>query len=335
MRRVGQSADKPAEFKSSKLLGRMREHIQYRHYSYRTEQAYVYWVKQFLAFHEWRHPRKLGVKEVQSFLMFLASDLKVAPSTHRQALAGLMFLYRHVLELELPWMDEIGRPAVRRKLPVVLSQSEVALIIKHLSNDLQRLLCQLLYGTGMRITEALNLRVKDIDFSHRAIVVQAGKGDKDRVLMLPDALVGPLATQIDLAQEVWAEDKDAGVRGVYLPEAIARKYPRADKSFNWFWVFPQFRLATDPRSGVVRRHHMHAQTIQRAFRRAVQASKIRKHATPHTLRHSFATHLLQAGYDIRTVQSLLGHNSVNTTMIYTHVLKVGGGGVRSPLDTLP
>jgi integron integrase len=238
-----------------------------------------------------------------------------------------------VLEVKLPWMSEIGRPRVRRRLPVVLSRDEMAAVFRGLEGE-HRLFAQLLYGTGMRLTEGLQLRVKDLDFAHRTVIVRAGKGGKDRLLMLPQSLVPALREQLTRAHAFWAADREQRKAGVEMPGALERKYPRAGASWSWFWVFPQATHSTDPRSGVVRRHHMFDQTFQRAFKGAVQAAGITKPATPHTLRHAFATHLLQDGYDIRTVQDLLGHADVATTMIYTHVLKVGGAAVRSPVDSM-
>jgi integron integrase len=231
-------------------------------------------------------------------------------------------------------MAQIGRPRTQRRLPVVLSKEEIARILEALEGE-HRLLAQLLYGTGMRITEGLQLRVKDVDFVHRALIVREGKGRKDRVVMLPQRLTPALRDQLSRAHRVWTADQANGCGGVYMPDALERKYPRAGASWSWFWVFPQATHSVDPRSGVIRRHHLYDQTFQRAFKRAVTSAQVMKPATPHTLRHSFATHLLQSGYDIRTVQELLGHADVATTMIYTHVLKVGGGGVQSPLDSFP
>lgn len=319
--------------RSARLLDQVRERIRHLHYSIRTEQSYVHWVRAFVRFHGLRHPREMGGAEVEAFLSWLAGERGVAVATHKQALSALLFLYQKVLGLELPWMNELGRPRSRARLPVVLSQSEVARVLAVI-DAVHRLLAQLLYGTGMRITEAISLRVKDVDFEHRALVVREGKGAKDRVVMLPEALVPALREQIARARVLWAADRERGRGGVYLPDALERKYPRAGASWTWFWVFPQVDLSLDPRSGVERRHHVFDQTFQRAFKRAVERAGIERPATPHTLRHSFATHLLQAGYDIRTVQELLGHSDVSTTMIYTHVLKLGGGAVRSPLDAL-
>jgi integron integrase len=317
-----------------KVLDRLRERIRYLHYSQRTEEAYVHWVRCFIRFHGLKHPSSLGPAEVEQFLSWLAVERGVAASTHRQALAALLFFYSKVLGVSLPWMQEIGRPRAQRRLPVVLSTDEVARVLAGLQLAEHRILGALLYGTGMRIAEGLSLRIKDVEFDRRAIVVRQGKGGKDRVVMLPQALEVGLREQMARSRLLWAEDQANGRGGVFMPDALERKYPRAGASWPWFWVFPQSTHSIDPRSGVVRRHHLYDQTFQRAFKVAVAQASILRPATPHTLRHSFATHLLQAGYDIRTVQELLGHADVSTTMIYTHVLKVGGGAVRSPLDAL-
>ncbi len=303
------------------------------HYSRRTEEAYVHWCRAFIRFHGIRHPAGMGGPEVEALLGWLANERRVSASTHRQALSAVLFLYTKVLCAQLPWMADIGRPRVHRRLPVVLTQEELAGVFRHLEGE-HRLFAQLLYGTGMRLSEGQQLRVKDLDFAHRAVIVRDGKGGKDRVLMLPQSLVPALREQLALAHNLLAADQADGRGGVEMPHALERKYPRAGSSWTWFWVFPQATHSTDPRSGIVRRHHLYDQTFQRAFKRAVQSARIAKHATPHTLRHAFATHLLQAGYDIRTVQGLLGHADVATTMIYTHVLKVGGGAVRSPIDAM-
>jgi len=320
--------------KSAKVLDQLRERIRYLHCSIRTEEVYVYWVRSFIRFHDLRHPATMGGVEVEAFLSWLASSRKVASSTHRQALAALLFFYGKVLGVDLPWMTEIGRPRTKRRLPVVLSPDEVARILCFLEGE-HRLFAQLLYGTGMRINEGLQLRVKDLDFERSTIIVREGKGGKDRAVMLPQRLATGLREQLARARILWSADQDAGRGGVEMPDALDRKYPRAGASWTWFWVFPQSEQSVDPRSGVVRRHHMYDQTFQRAFKRALSRTGIAKPATPHSLRHSFATTVLQNGYDIRTVQELLGHSDVATTMIYTHVLKVGGGGVRSPMDSLP
>ena len=317
----------------SRLLDQLRRQVRYLHYSIRTEQAYVHWVRSFVHFHGLRHPSELGAVEVEAFLSWLAVDRQVSVSTHKQALSALLFLYQKVLGLSVPWLQEIGRPQRPPRLPVVLSHDEVARVLAALPVEHQ-LFGQLLYGTGMRLVEALRLRVKDIDFTRRAIVVREGKGGKDRVVMLPGALDQPLRRQLAAAQAVWTADRAADVAGVLLPHALDRKYPRAPFSWMWFWVFPNAALTVDPRGAGLRRHHLLDQPFQRAFKRALTAAAVALPASPHTLRHSFATHLLQGGYDIRTVQELLGHSDVSTTMIYTHVLKLGGGAVRSPVDQL-
>ena len=316
-----------------RLLDQLRGQIRYLHYSIRTEQAYVYWTRAFVRFHGLRHPLELGGTEVEGFLAWLATERQVSAATHKQALSALLFLYQRVLGQQLPWMDEIVRPRSDTRLPVVLAHDEVARVLAALDVE-HRLFGQLLYGTGLRLLEGLRLRVKDIDFARRAIIVREGKGSKDRVVMLPASLEQPLRRQLVQAHALWAADRVAGVAGVQLPHALGRKYPRAPLSWAWFWLFPQASLSIDPRGEGVRRHHQLDQTFQRAFKRAVLAAGLHKPATPHTLRHSFATHLLLAGYDIRTVQELLGHADVSTTMIYTHVLRLGGGAVRSPMDSL-
>ena len=318
---------------STRLLDQVRERIRYMHYSIRTEHAYVHWIRAFVKFHNLRHPVDMGASEVEAYLSWLASERQVAVATHKQALSALVFLYQRVLGLDLPWLAEIGRPKSRVRLPVVLTHDEVGQVLMALESP-HRLLAQLLYGTGMRIMEGVRLRVKDVDFDHQALVVREGKGFKDRVVMLPASLAPALRDQVARARLVWAGDRAFGQAGVHMPDALARKYPRAGASWNWFWVFPHLAPAIDPRTDVLRRHHVPEQAFQRHFKQAIERTGIAKAATPHTLRHSFATHLLQSGYDIRTVQELLGHSDVSTTMIYTHVLKLGGGAVRSPLDVL-
>ncbi|NUZ05348.1 integron integrase [Schlegelella koreensis] len=319
---------------STRLLDQVRERVRYLHDSIRTEQAYVHWVRAFVRFHALaRHPADMGAPEVEAFLSWLANERHVSVSTHRQALSALVFLYQKVLGLDLPWLAEIGRPKGHRRLPEVLTHQEVARLLMLVDAE-HRVLAQLLYGTGMRLMEGLRLRVKDIDFERRAVVVREGKGAKDRVVMLSLSLVPALREQLARARLLWADDRAAGRAGVFIPDALDRKCPRAGASWTWFWVFPHAELATEPRTGEVRRHHVYDQSFRRAFKRAVGRAGIGRPATPHTLRHSFATHLLQARYDIRTVQELLGHSDVSTTMVYTHVLRLGGGAVRSPLDAL-
>jgi integron integrase len=316
-----------------RLLDQLREQLRYLHYSLRTEEAYVHWVRAFVRWSGMRHPRQMGAADVQAFLSWLATERRVSVSTHRQALAALLFLYQKVFGLQLPWMQQLDRPQRKPRLPVVLSVAEVRAVLALLDGT-HAVLGQLLYGTGMRITEALQLRTKDVDFERGVIFVRDGKAGKDRVVMLPSSLATALKAQLRRAHGLWLADARAGRSGVQMPDALERKYPRAGASWSWFWTFPQASLSVDPRSGVERRHHLYDQTFQRDFKRAVQAAGIARPATPHSLRHAFATHLLQAGADIRTVQKLLGHSDVSTTMIYTHVLDVAGGAVRSPLDAL-
>ena len=318
---------------STRILEQVRERIRYLHYSIRTETAYLYWIRNFIRWSDMRHPREMGAEEVRAYLTFLASKRDVSVSTHRVALSAILFLYQKVLDINLPWLDGLARPTMPRRLPVVLSREEVARLFA-LQSGVYAVLSRLLYGTGMRITEALQLRVKDVDFDHRAIIVREAKGFKDRVVMLPDSLIEPMKQQIADARALWSQDVAAAMPGVYLPHALEKKYPMAGSSWGWFWVFPQDHHSRDPRSGLIRRHHLYDQTFRRDFNRALRQAGVFKPATPHTLRHSFATHLLQSGYDIRSVQELLGHSDVKTTMIYTHVLKVAGRGVISPLDRM-
>lgn len=316
-----------------RLLDRVRACLRYLHYSVRTEEAYVRWIVAFVRFHELKHPMRMGGPEVEAFLSHISHAGQVSASTHRQALSALLFLYSKVLGQDLPWMQDIHRPRTSARLPVVLGPQEVQAVLAQLQGE-HGLLARLLYGTGMRLMEGLRLRVKDLDFERMTVIVREGKGGKDRAVMLPAALVRELRQQLQRGHALWTQDQTEGVSGVHLPPALARKYPRAGQSWSWFWVFPQAQRSVDPRTGAVQRHHLVDNAFQRAFKQAVARAHIAKTASPHTLRHSFATHLLQSGYDIRTVQELLGHSDVSTTMIYTHVLKVGGGGVRSPLDML-
>ena len=320
-------------FQSTRLLDQLREQIRYLHYSLRTEEAYVYWVKKFVRFHGLKHPRDMGQAEVEAFLTYLATQRKVSVSTHRQALSALLFLYQKVLGVALPWMDALARPVPKKRIPVVLTRSEVQAVLGKLEGQ-HKLLASLLYGCGLRLLEGLRLRVKDVDFDHNVIVVRDAKGGKDRVVMLPHSLVPALKDQFLQSHALWTQDRAQQLPGVEMPHALDAKYPKAGQTWAWHWVFAQSTVSTDPRSKLVRRHHAYDQTFQRAFKQAVQSALIVKPATPHTLRHSFATHLLQSGTDIRTVQELLGHSDVSTTMIYTHVLKVAAGGTASPLDAL-
>jgi integron integrase len=316
-----------------RLLAQVRVRIRFKHYSLRTEQAYVDWIKRFIRFHGNRHPSELSTRDVEQFLTHLASDLNVAASTQNQAQSALLFLYREVLALELPRLDGVVRAKAASRLPTVLTRSEVARLLDAFGIA-HRLVAELLYGTGMRIMEAVRLRVKDVDLERREILVRDGKGAKDRVTVLPDRLVGPLRRQLRETERLHALDLQDGCGAVWLPFALERKYPNACRDWGWQYVFPADRRSLDPRSGIERRHHISDQSVQRAMREALRICGIAKLATPHTLRHSFATHLLEAGHDIRTVQELLGHADVSTTMIYTHVLNRGGRGVVSPLDRL-
>jgi integron integrase len=316
-----------------RLLARVSERARYLHYSLRTEQAYIGWIRQFVHWSGLKHPVEMGKAEVEAFLSHLATERRVSPSTHRQALSALLFLYKEVLGVELPWMQEIGRPVAQRRIPVVLTIAEVQRLLQGMEGD-TGLVARLLYGTGMRLLEGLRLRVKDVDFVRRVIVVRDGKGGKDRVVMLPRALERPLRAQLSKARALYEGDRARERAGVHLPHALGAKFPRAAEAWSWHWVFPSPLLSTDPRTGLERRHHLHEKRLQRDLKAAVRRAGIDKPVSVHTLRHSFATHLLQAGTDIRTVQELLGHADVSTTMIYTHVLKVAAGGTASPLDTL-
>ena len=307
-----------------------------------------------------QHPRDMGAMEVQQFLSMLANERRVSSSTHNQALSALLFLYREVLDISLPWLTELQRPARAKRIPSVLTQAEVVDLFCALEGDMA-LLAKLLYGTGMRLMEGLRLRVKDVDFERQVVVVRQGKGGKDRVVMLPRSLEAGLKAQFGRSRALWCRDRDDGSQGnagppqvflraagggqgaarswgrspgVEVPDALAVKYPNLGCRWGWFWVFPAPKLSVDPRSGVWRRHHLFEERLQRAIKLAAAAARITKSVSVHTLRHSFATHLLQSGADIRTVQELLGHSDVSTTMIYTHVLKVAGGGTPSPLDRL-
>ena len=316
-----------------RLLDLVRARIRFKHYSLRTEQAYVDWIRRFIRFHGNRHPSVLDHDHVVDFLTHLATDLNVAASTQNQAQSALLFLYREVLERELPLLDGVARAKAAPRLPVVLTRSEVAKLLRALTGT-HRLFGELLYGSGLRILEGARLRVKDLDLARREILVRDGKGAKDRVTVLPDRLVGELRRHLHDVEHLHRIDLRDGLGAVWLHTALARKYPRAACEWCWQYVFPADRRSVDPRTGIVRRHHISDQAFQRAMCEALRATSIAKPATPHTLRHSFATHLLESGHDIRTVQELLGHSDVSTTMIYTHVLNRGGRGVVSPLDRL-
>jgi integron integrase len=314
-----------------RLLDQVRDRIRRLRYSHRTEKTYVQWIRRFILFHGKRHPREMGAAEVEAYLTHLAVKRQVSASTQNQALSAILFLYRQVLEIELPWMENIVRAKRPKHLPVVLTRGEVSAVLGHLREPFW-LMASLLYGSGLRLTECLRLRVKDVDFEYRQITVRNGKGAKDRVTMLPGALIEPVRGRLQQLGGLFESDKASGVAGASMPVALARKYPAARRDWAWQFLFPSRRALRERDSGIVLRHHAHEKPLQRAVRQAVRDAGISKPASCHTFRHSFATHLLESGYDIRTVQELLGHKDVSTTMIYTHVLNKGGRGVRSPLD---
>src|SRR5437868_2875704 len=319
------------------LINELRRAQRLHHYSPRTEAAYVQWVRRFIRFCGRRHPRELGAGDVTRFLTHLAVDAHVTASTQNQALAAIVFLYRDVLDMQVGWLANLVRAKRSERVPVVLTKQEVRRVLAHLKGrGTPALVVAVLYGTGMRLLEALRLRVKDIDFAKNEITVRGGKGDRDRMTMLPERLKGALLKHLADVRAQHEGDLSAGPRGgwVELPGALAGKYPNAGREWAWQWVFPATRPYEHAPTGQRRRHHLHETQVQRVFKDAVRSANIAKRASCHTLRHSFATHLLEAGYDIRTVQELLGHRNVNTTMMYTHVLNRGGRGVRSPADTL-
>ena len=314
-----------------KLLDRVRDAIRLKHYSIRTEQAYVDWIKRFILFHKKRHPAQMAEAEATQFLTHLAREGKVAASTQNQALSALLFLYKEVLRQEIGWLDHVERAKEPARLPVVLSPEEARKLLRKLSGT-PRLMGSLLYGSGLRLMECVRLRVKDIDFDYAQITVRDAKGGKDRVTLLPVELSAPLERHLAKMKAQHEQDLEDGYGSVFLPFALDRKYPNAEREWAWQYVFPSSRVSIDPRTGKRQRHHIAEGILQNAIKAAVRAAQITKPATCHTFRHSFATHLLENGYDIRTVQELLGHKDVSTTMIYTHVLNKPGLGVRSPLD---
>ncbi|WP_243324993.1 integron integrase [Geothrix sp. SG200] len=333
VRQTGGGRNEGAGGQPPRLLDQLRERLRVRHYSLRTEDAYVDWVRRFILFHGKRHPREMGAAEVQAFLSHLAVERHVSPSTQNQAKSALLFLYQDLLKVDLPWLSEVVQAKRQARLPVVLTPGEVRALLDQMSGGMG-LVAQVLYGTGMRLMEGLRLRVKDLDFERREIVVRDGKGGRDRVTMLPDRLIEPLRAHLERVRALHTRDLEDGAGEVALPDALGLKAPSAARAWGWQWVFPSAQHSADPRSGVVRRHHLHPESVQKAVRLAGRTAELVKPVTPHVLRHSFATHLLAAGHDIRTVQELLGHKDVATTMIYTHVLNRGGRGVASPLDGL-
>ena len=336
---LGQGPDSAGESKTApdkrtkRLVERLREEIRARHYSRRTGEAYWHWIRRFILFHGKRHPAEMGPAEVTAFLSWLATERDIAAATQNQALSALLFLYRHVLGHALPWMDEIVRAQRPVRLPAVLAEAEVRRLLDAMEGG-ARLMASLLYGAGLRQIECLTLRVKDIDFAYRQIIVRDGKGARDRATILPENLVQPLQAHLGKVRLLHRRDRSEGFGQVWLPHALARKYPRAAYEWGWQFMFPSANRSEDPESKAVRRHHVHPDTLGRAVKAAARRAGIVKPVSCHTLRHSFATHLLERGYDIRTVQELLGHSDVSTTMIYTHVMNKGARAVKSPLDRL-
>ena len=314
-----------------KLLDRVRFSLITKHYSIRTEEAYLYWIKNFIFFHNKKHPSKLNEHHISEYLTYLAVEKKVSASTQNQAMSAILYLYREVLVLQLPDIPNIKSAKKPAKLPVVFSQDEVKALFLFIDVK-YKLMAGLLYGSGLRLMECIRLRVKDIDFSYKQINVRDGKGNKDRITPLPLNIIEPLKLHLEKVKQIHLNDLKDGYGSVYLPYALQRKYPNANKEWGWQYVFPSMKRSKDPRSGIYRRHHLDEAVLQRAVKKAIRDAKIIKPGSCHTLRHSFATHLLEDGYDIRTVQELLGHNDVRTTMIYTHVLNRGGLMVRSPFD---
>ena len=315
----------------SKLLENVRNLMRLRHYSYQTEKTYVYWIRQYILFHQVVHPKDMGAAQVEAFLTFLAVEKTVSASTQNQALAALLFLYKEVLQTELPRLETFKTAKKSSRVPVVLTKEEVGQILGHLTGT-NLLIANLLYGAGLRLIEALRLRVKDLDFGFKQIVVRDGKGAKDRFTVLPTKLFEPLQKQLEFARKLHEQDLRRGLGRVAMPFALERKYSSAATEWAWQYVFPSKSLSKEPRSGATGRQHVSPSSVQKPFKIALRKSLIPKNASPHTLRHSFATHLLQDGYDIRTIQDLLGHKEISTTMIYTHVLQNNRLGVRSPID---
>jgi len=316
-----------------RLMDQVRDTLRVLHYSLRTEEAYVQWIRRFILFHRKRHPREMGKDEIAAFLTHLAVSEDVAAATQNQALAAILFLYKKVLKQDLDWVEGVVRARRPKRLPVVLAQDKVMELLKQLEGT-HRLLAFLIYGSGLRLMEAVRLRIKDVDFDQNRLVIRGGKGDKDRVTVLPERLRPALEKQVKLARGFFERDREESAPGVMLPHALERKYPNAGKEWPWFWLFPAKNRSSDPRTGIVRRHHVYEKSLQRDIRQAARHLGIPQPVTVHTLRHCFATHMLENGYDIRTVQELLGHKDIRTTQIYTHVLKRGPNAARSPLDRM-
>ena len=316
-----------------RLLERVRQSLRVQHYSLRTEESYLYWIRYYIRFHKKRHPETMSEKEIECFLTHLAVNKKVSPSTQNQALSAILYLYKKVLKVELPWLKNVVRAKRKKYIPVVFTREEVKHLLAQFDGTYW-LLFSLIYGAGLRVSECARLRVKDIDFHYKQLLIRDSKGSKDRVTVLPGPLIEPLRNHLARVQELHQQDLKNGYGDVYLPYALKRKYPNADKEWYWQYVFPSRDIATDPRSGKRRRHHIYEKSLSRNIKKAMRKANIYKPASTHTLRHSFATHLLEDGYDIRTVQELLGHKDVKTTQIYTHVLQKGGAAVRSPLERI-
>ena len=314
-----------------RLMDQVRDVLRVHHYSIRTEESYTQWIRRYIFFHNKRHPQEMGEKEITEFLTHLAVKKNVSASTQNQALSALLFLYKKVLNIELDWLDDVVRAKRPQRLPVVLSKADVIRLLNSITGE-HKLLAYLIYGTGMRLMEAARVRVQNIDFDRRNIIVRSGKGNKDRVTVLPDMLIDPLHKQLEYSKRLFELDRAECVPGVYLPHALERKYPNAGKEWPWQWVFPAKNRSTCPRTKIVRRHHIYEKSLQRSIKAASRTLCLSSRVTTHTLRHSFATHMLEDGYDIRTIQELLGHKDVKTTQIYTHVVKRGASGARSPLD---
>lgn len=323
----------PCSNSQPRLLDQVRDVMRRKHYSIRTEQTYIQWIRRFILFHGKRHPLQMGPAEVETFLTHLAVKGQVSASTQNQALNAIVFLYRQVLQRELGWLENVERAKRPVRLPVVFTRAEVKAVLNQLDGT-KWLMANLLYGCGLRLMEAVRLRVKDVDFAQRQVIVRHGKGGKDRITMLPQILIEPLRTQLAKVKAIHERDIAEGFGKVYLPFALERKYPNANREWGWQYVFPASKRSLDPRSQIMRRHHIDPTVLQRAVKHAIRKAGLVKPGSSHTFRHSFATHLLENGYDIRTVQELLGHRDVNTTMLYTHVLNRGGRGIHSPLDAM-
>lgn len=316
-----------------RLMEQVRYALRAHRYSLRTEQSYMQWIKRYIFFHNKRHPQEMDATHIASFLSYLAVEKHVSASTQNQALSALLFLYKKVLNIEPEWIDDVIRAKRPARLPVVLDRESVSLLLNNLTG-VHQLMAKLLYGTGMRLMEVIRLRVKDVDFSYSQIYIRSGKGNKDRVTVLPSSLVEPLNMQLTYSRTLYDLDRVENSPGVEMPDALERKYPNASKEWAWHWVFPSKNHSQDPRSKIIRRHHIYEKNLQRGIKKAARACGLSTMVNTHTLRHCFATHLLEDGYDIRTLQQLLGHKDVKTTMIYTHVMKKGAMGVRSPMDSL-